>query len=476
MAGILSYGAYVPRIRLAPATKNWPYPHERAIANFDEDSITLAVAAAADCLRGGQRDGVDALYLASTSLPYAEKQSASFVATATDLRANIATADIAHSLRSGTLALRMALDGVRAGSFGQALVVAADTRLGLPGSDIERDGGDAAAAFLLGDGPAIANVTAFHSVVNDILDVWRGDGERTLRTTPEEHFRYEEGYLHAITTCVTQLLEKTGLAIGQFDRVVLYAPDSRRFAEAVKRLGLAPGKARELPRGVGSTGASHALMQLVAALDEAAPGQKILVVNYGDGADALVVETTEALVAFQQGTRRGAAGRTGNAVPIADYYDYLRWRNIGPPTGLNGHRVAPAPHSLYREQAETVRMRGMRCRACGMVQWPPQRVCVRCQAKDDSESVRMTDGGAKLFSYSMDYVANTPDVPLLHGVVDFEVGGRAMMMVTDRDLSAVQIGMPLDLTFRKFSEADGITTYLWKAAPARQPGLAGAGT
>jgi uncharacterized OB-fold protein len=102
-----------------------------------------------------------------------------------------------------------------------------------------------------------------------------------------------------------------------------------------------------------------------------------------------------------------------------------------------------------------------------MVQYPAQRVCVRCQAKDQSETVSMAEGGATLFSYSLDYVAGMPDVPLLHGVVDFDIGGRSMMMVTDRDLSAVQIGMKLELTFRKFSEADGIHTYLWKAAPAR---------
>jgi uncharacterized OB-fold protein len=160
------------------------------------------------------------------------------------------------------------------------------------------------------------------------------------------------------------------------------------------------------------------------------------------------------------------AGHLVSTVAIADYYDYLRWRGLGPAT-VNGRRAAPAPHALYREQAEALRMRGMRCTSCGMVQYPAQRVCVKCQALDRSESVRIADSGGRLFSYSMDYVANTPDVPLLHGVVDFDLGGRAMMMVTDRDLEQVRIGMKLDLTFRKFAVADGIHTYLWKAAPAR---------
>jgi 3-hydroxy-3-methylglutaryl CoA synthase len=309
-------------MRVGPATKNWPHRLERSVANFDEDAVTMAVAAAADCLKGADRNAVDALYLASTSLPYAEKQSASLVATAADLRPDIATADIAHSLRSGTLALRMALDGAAAGSVKRALVVASDARLGAPGSDIERDGGDAAAALLVGEGEAIANVTAMHSVVNDILDAWRPDGERMLRTSPEEHFRYEEGYVHAVQMAVSQLLAKTGTTIDAYASVVIYAPDARRYTEAVRALKLAPGQARDLPKGLGSTGASHALVQLVGALEEAQPGQRILVVNYGDGADAMVIEVTAAITAFRQQSRRALSGHLSGGLQIADYYDY----------------------------------------------------------------------------------------------------------------------------------------------------------
>jgi uncharacterized OB-fold protein len=108
----------------------------------------------------------------------------------------------------------------------------------------------------------------------------------------------------------------------------------------------------------------------------------------------------------------------------------------------------------------------MKCTACGMGKCPAQRVCVRCQAKDAAEPVHMADGGATLFSYSIDYVVDTPNVPLVHGVIHFEVGGTAMMTVTDRGLPDVRIGMKLDLVFRKYSESDGVHAYLWKAAPA----------
>ena len=50
MAGIIAHGAYVPRFRLGPDTLGWTASTERAAANFDEDSVTMAVAAGLDCL------------------------------------------------------------------------------------------------------------------------------------------------------------------------------------------------------------------------------------------------------------------------------------------------------------------------------------------------------------------------------------------------------------------------------------------
>ena len=42
MAGISAYGAYVPMLRLALGKKGGP---EKAVANWDEDAVTMAVAA-----------------------------------------------------------------------------------------------------------------------------------------------------------------------------------------------------------------------------------------------------------------------------------------------------------------------------------------------------------------------------------------------------------------------------------------------
>ena len=63
MAGICSYGGYVPRYRLNRGlivqAMSWMNPvimahaqGEKAVANFDEDPITMAVAAGLDALKG----------------------------------------------------------------------------------------------------------------------------------------------------------------------------------------------------------------------------------------------------------------------------------------------------------------------------------------------------------------------------------------------------------------------------------------
>ena len=101
MVGITAFGAYVPFLRLDRTAIGKGGKGEKSMANFDEDSITMAVAAVMDCLKGIDRDAVDALFFASTTSPYREKQTAATVAVSSDLRQNILTADFANSLRSG---------------------------------------------------------------------------------------------------------------------------------------------------------------------------------------------------------------------------------------------------------------------------------------------------------------------------------------------------------------------------------------
>ena len=155
-AGILAFGAYIPRLRLsrrAIAEANaWFNPAlkaqakgERAICNWDEDAVTMAVEAARDALAERDRGTIAALHFASTSFPFADRLNAGIVVQALNL-GTVAALDVAASQRAGSSALIAALRG-----GGETLVVAADKRRTRSASPLEMSVGDGAAALLVGD-------------------------------------------------------------------------------------------------------------------------------------------------------------------------------------------------------------------------------------------------------------------------------------------------------------------------------------
>ena len=163
LVGIAAFGGYVPRYRLGTETSGWDSSQERSVSNFDEDSVTMAVAAGVDCLRGQDRQTVDGLIFSTTTPPYAEKQCAPIITTALDLRRDIFAADITDLLRAGTTGLKTALDSVTAGSAGQVSIISSDNRPTAPRGDTERNLGDAAASFLVSQDGCIATLKGSHS-------------------------------------------------------------------------------------------------------------------------------------------------------------------------------------------------------------------------------------------------------------------------------------------------------------------------
>jgi 3-hydroxy-3-methylglutaryl CoA synthase len=468
LAGIAAYGAYVPRYRLGPGTAGWNSPQERAVANFDEDSVTMAVAAGSDCLRHLDRQSVDALVFASTSPPYAEKQCAAIVATALDLRPDIFTADITNVLRAGTAALKTALDSVLAGTASRVLVVASDHRQGPPRGETERSSGDGAAAILVSTDGTVAEWEGAYSLTENMLDTWRSSGDPYVRTW-EDRFATEEGLERIIQQAVSGFNRKYDLGPGDVDKLALYAPDARRHAALARELGFRPEQLQDPLFGrLGNTGAAFPLMLLVASLEQAGepagPEQRHLVVSYGDGSDVMSFKTT--------GVRWKASGVYGNlaAGRVLDQYEtYARWRNVWEMDDAS-RRPQPNPPSvtaMWRETDKNLRLLAGRCGSCGYVQYPPQRVCVNCRSRDDAAPVRLSDRPATVFTYSMDYIAGAVDTPLVVTVVDFDGGGRLLCMMTDRELDEVAVGMPVEMSFRKLRVVNGVHNYYWKAIPRR---------
>ena len=214
MFGIKAYGVSIPYYRMnrGDIHKTWltlpsPVRGERTVANFDEDSLTMAVAAGIDCLSGVERKRVDGIFCSSTTFPYKEKLGSAIVASALDLRRDIRAVDFSNSLRGGTIAINAALDAVFAGSMENILITASDCRLGAPGSDFEQSIGDGGAALLLGKGDVIAEVKDRYTLTDEFCGMWRSHEDVFVRQW-EDRMVHDEGYSRIMAEVIPKFLNR----------------------------------------------------------------------------------------------------------------------------------------------------------------------------------------------------------------------------------------------------------------------------
>jgi len=467
MAGIVAYGAYIPMYRLSRAILGQVWggggKGEKAIANWDEDSITMAVEAGMDCLAGIDHKSVDALYLGTTTPPFKEKQSASIVAAGLDLREDAVAADFGNSLRAGTLALKAALDAVKAGSAKHVLVIASDGRIPAPNSAYEPLFGDAAAALLIGAENVVAEIDASYYLTSEFIDIWRLEYDKLPRAW-EERFILDEGYEPHIKKAIKALFDAKGVAGKDFAKAAFYAPNARSHGNVAKAMGL---KAQDpLFDSVGNTGAALALMTLVGALEEASPGDKILLANYGDGADAHMVSVAAGIDKLKD--RRGIKKHLESKMMLENYGKYLRFRDMMEFEQTPMTRPRTSLPAMWRDRNWVYRCHGHKCSKCGKVQFPFQKRCMYCQADSKYlEEVPLAHRKGVLATFSMDERAAIVDPPNVLAAVNFDEGGRVFSQMTDRDVNNIEVGMRMEMTFRKIHDALGVHNYSWKVRPVR---------
>ncbi len=481
MIGITSYGAYIPWHRMdrqlfLEAWGGFAMPGERAVAYYDEDSVSMAVEAAMDCLRDADPHTVDGLYFATTTSPYKEKQCSALMGMALDLRRDIRSADIASSLRGGTIAVSFAVDAIKAGKANSILVTAADTRMAAPSGMMEQALGDSAAALLLGNENVIAEIQDSYSISDELSGTWRSDTDTFVRSW-EDRMVMDESYSKVMPEAIGGLMSRCGLTPKDFTRVVFDPPgDVRRHGRVAGELGFEPAQLLDpggLFMSVGLLGCAMSLMMLISALEQAKPGDKILFASYGNGADAFLLQVTDAIAKI--GERRAFAKNLQSKHMMRSCNDYLRWRDIVP---LEMARRPDRGHisvaANWRERKTILGLWGIKCRRCGTPQYDggamsttPIRVCAVCQAQDDFDDYSFARKKATVFSYTHDMLAPAVDPPSSVVMIEFEGGGRSLFDLTDRDPEDVKVGMEVEMTFRKVFADRGISNYFWKARPIR---------
>ena len=473
--GIKSFAAYVPRLRMdrasVAAAHSWALPAlrglgkgERAFCSWDEDSITMAVEAVRPCLRGDAGSRIGSVSFASTTPVFSDLQNASLVASAAGLPSDLSTLDVTGSLRAGTSALIRALESSQARD---AIVVAADDRHAKPGSVQEMQYGAGSVALRIGGGEVIARFVGSASSVTPFVDHFRAEGQKYDYQWEERWIR-DEGYLKIVPETVERLLKSTGTEPGAIDCFCLPSTIAGAAAAVAKRLKLKPEAVVDaLGARCGDTGAAHTLMLLAAALESARPGQKILLVGFGTGCDALLFDATEALARHKPAS--GVAAAISRGVTEKSYNKFLSFAGeLDLDWGMRSETDAKtALTQLYRAREQVVAFTGGQCPACSAIQFPRMPACVRCGSTEPMKAVPLADEPAKVATFTADWLMFYPAPPLYVGLVQFDNGARVLMEMVDVDPANFDVGTPLRMVYR-VKEKDDLrhyNRYFWKAAP-----------
>ena len=335
--GIVGYGAYVPRYRLpgSEVDRVWSDGQsgspikEKAVPGPDEDTATMSIEAARNALA---RAGIDptairAVWVGSESHPYAVKPTSTIVAEAIGAVPATLAADWEFACKAGTEALQAAMGLVGAGMADYALAIGMDTAQGRPGDALEYTAGAGGAAYILGPADdSLAVVEASFSYVTDTPDFFRRPGQHY----PQHGHRFtgDPAYFKHVLASAGQLMESLGTTPADYAAAVFHQPNPKFPERAAKILGFKPEQTRTglLCPMVGNTYAGSSLLGLTAVLDDARPGDRLLLVSFGSGAgsDALSLQVTDKIE-----ERRQRAPRTQAYIErrrAIDYGTYVRYR------------------------------------------------------------------------------------------------------------------------------------------------------
>jgi len=481
MIGITGFGGYVPRLRLsrqAVAQANaWYAPQfgvrkgTRAMAGYDEDSITMAVAAARDCLGPKEDRGhVRAVFLASDTLPFAERLNAGVVAGALTLAEDIEAIDMGGTQRAALSAVTQAVARVQSGG-GEVLVLAADNRQTRAGSAQELEYGDAAAAVSIGSANVLAEYLGGAALTVDFVDHFRAAGE-DVDYHWEERWVRDEGIAKLGPRAIGAALDKAGVKAAEVDHFIFPSTFAKMDAQLAKACGIrAEAVVDNLAETVGDSGLPHGLLMLAHVLERARAGQTIVLAQFGSGAQALVFRVTQAISGFKPA--RGVGQWLARGVEERNYTKFLSFKGqLALERGMRGEQdKKTALSTAWRHRSALLGLVAGKCEVTGSVHFPPSRLSYD-QGKplqDTQRPYKLADRQARILSWSAEYLSYHPAPPHHYGQVDFEGGGRMLMDFTDLDVGEVDSGTAMEMVFRvkDIDERRGFTRYFWKATPVR---------
>jgi len=340
-AGIVSYGGYVPRYRIAPKEIGavWGTDGEamgkglniraKSVPGPDEDVITMSVEAARACLAKvphiNPKD-VGAIYVGSESHPYAVKPTATIVAEAIEAAPVMTAADYEFACKAGTAAIQTCLGLTISNMYRYGMAVGADTSQGAPGDALEYSASAGAAAFLIGTSRPMAMINHTLSYTTDTPDFWRREGQRY--PSHGGRFTGEPAYFKHVMSCGELLFKRAGTKPEDYDYAVFHQPNGKFPLRVGKQLGFTEKQLDTglLVRDIGNTYSGAIMIGMCAIFDIAKPGDRIFAIGYGSGAgsDGFDLTVTDQIRGLKR-VGRTMAEMVNDAVPL-DYATYAKYR------------------------------------------------------------------------------------------------------------------------------------------------------
>jgi 3-hydroxy-3-methylglutaryl CoA synthase/uncharacterized OB-fold protein len=471
---VRNVGVYLPLLRLernvAAAALGWTglgglRSGRRAIANWDEDALTMAVEAGRTICDGAPPRSVT---FASTSSIFRERLQAALVIEALNLDRDTAALDVSGARRCGVGALRRALlEGTS-----DTLIVAGERRRTAAGSAMQLAWGDGGAAVLTSDN-GIARLIGEASLSFDFVDFYTSESN-AFPYQYEERFVKDEAVALILKPAVGAACSSAGISAADISIAIVQEPVSGTYKALAASLGMpAPNLAERVAHEAGDLGAAHAIFGLGLALEQAKEGDKILVAAFGSGCDAIVLDVVNPAC----GSTRASTALSQGA-PLANYLRFLSLAGSldldwGPRSELDQKTSASVLARHGRDMHGFVGGRDVR----GNVQFPKTAVPVSPDASGPEmlEDVPLADVPARTISITADRLSFTPDPPFHFGLVQFDNGARVGMEFCDVEGMTPNVGDAVRMRFRvkSIDRKRGFRSYFWKAAPKDRPLLQG---
>ncbi|WP_122088651.1 zinc ribbon domain-containing protein [Halalkalicoccus subterraneus] len=467
MRGIDAAGVYLPRFRLPTEETAAAWGHadaggidQKAVPAADEDTLTMAVAAAERALENAavDRSAIDLVAAATTTPPMAEGDFLSrfvrMVALPNDAAGSISTQHTA----AGGEALARALD-----TDGPALVVAADCPEGDP-ADADHPLGAGAAAFVVDDNATVpVRDVAWHNDETPGIR-FRPRGERevaSLDITTYERTAVREAVTEAVSALAGDTTEATAAALHQRDGKFPYrvAGDLPLSNEAVA-IGTVVDR-------IGDAGVATVPIGLLVALSEASEGGMTIGGFFGGGS----------AVAFSlEGSLPVRGIDDLEAGESIEYTAYLRKRGYVVDSEVAGGGANVSLPNWQKSLDQRYRLVAGQCPNCGGVTFPPRGACQECHSRVEFERIEAARDGVIEALTVIGQGGAPPEFAELQkregayavAIVALEAGdGEATLpaQLADVDPEAVVVGDEVRTTIRQIYAQEGVPRYGVKFKP-----------